>query len=182
MQRRRLTASLIALAALMYSAHSLAAERIHSPRFQDRLCPPEYPEAREWIEGFIRVDHMGGRLRSLFGEAAPASISEITLLDDRADAAACSYLATLYDQLINTKVRISEQSDAYYLHDVSFYKGGDFYFVAIGGGVLTGENPHVQGQEVLWGSHVTGVSVYDKTTMEFVDWEWLYDELHPEEK
>ena len=54
--------------------------------------------------------------------------------------------------------------------------------MAIGGGVLTGENPHVQGQEVLWGSHVTGVSVYDKTTMEFVDWEWLYDELHPEQK
>lgn len=179
MNRNRFIMASVLFVALAWSAVGSGSERLYTPRYQDVSCPPEYPETRDWIERFMRVDHLGGRLKKLFGKAAPASISEVRLLKDESDAAVCSYFGELYDLAINIQHRIFDQSEAYYIHDVSFYQGGEFYFVAIGGGILMEKHPDT-GQKVLVTSELNGVRVYDKKTLEVVDWELLYDETCPD--
>ena len=162
---------LCALSATLCVSYGAAGDSIYNPRHIDRICPPEYPETRRWIEGFVRVSHMGGRLRQIFGSAAPASMAEVELLNDKDDRAACQHFARQYDNLINTQVRVFDGAEAWYLHDISFYKGGDFYFVAIGGGFIVDTNPENPDQEAAVFAEVDGVEVFYKGTFEFVDWE-----------
>ena len=148
---------------------------IYTPRYHDQACPPEYPESRRWIEGFIRVDHMGGILRRFFGDATPESMQDVRLLVDKHDSDVCEYFRHLYDKMINKQVRLFEGAEAQYWHDVTFYEGGEFYFVAIGGGFLIEEDPEQPGKERFGKSRGSGVNVYLKQDFVNVPWAFLDD-------
>lgn len=145
------------------------SRNIYKERYPDRLCPPEYRESREQMERFM-AGRRQEKMREHFGDSAPTSMSELQLLNDQEDAAACEYLSLMYDGLINKQVRLFEGGDALYWFDFSFYKGGDFYFVAIGGGFFIEENPETGVERIATNSAAgSGMAVYRKKSFEKID-------------
>ena len=162
--KRLLSGVLVATVGFTFLSLALAetdqrSHEIYTPRYEDGACPPEYPESRARMEAFIQAAHMGGELRRFFGNAAPRSMQDVRRLTVEDHAGACAFLANQYDKMINTQVRLFDGSDAYYWHDLTFYEGGDFYFVAISGGFFIEEDPENPGKERIATRHGRGVEV-----------------------
>ncbi len=175
-----------ALSALLFMSGSSAQQFgskwdsvIYEPRYIDRICPPEYPETRSFMEAFMRMDHWIGRFREVFPDAAPASMTNIKVLTDAEDAEACSFFTQRWERSINRQVRLFKDSQPYYLYDITFYKGGEFYFVVVGGGLLIEEDPDGSGEERRVGGY-RDVYIYDQRDLTSIDWEPIWRMLQPE--
>lgn len=149
---------------------------IYEPRHIDRICPPEYPETRSFMEAFMSMEHWIGRFREVFPDVAPESMADIKVLTDAEDSEACLFFTRRWERSINRQVRLFEGSDPYYLNDITFYKGGEFYFVVVGGGLLIEEDPDGSGEERRFGNH-TGVIVLDPRNLTRIDWESMWRKL-----
>lgn len=164
--------SVLALSAFADAQDAPRSGEIYNPRYTDRLCPPEYPDSQLKMLQFMTASPGFGihKLRKHFGDSAPASMEEIRLLNDADDAEVCEYFGLLLDKLINTQTRLFEGGKAEYWHDLTFYEGGDFYFIAISGGFLVQEHPD-DPDKVRYGKHSgggDGMSIFHKDSLEQV--------------
>lgn len=172
-----------ALSALLFMSASSAQQFgskwdsvIYEARYIDRICPPEYPETRSFMEAFMQMEHWIGRFQEVFPDVAPESMADIRVLTDAEDAEACSVFIHRWERSINRQVRLFEGSYPYYLYDVTFYKGGDFYFVVVGGGFLIEEDPDGSGEERRVGGN-SGIYIYDQRDFTMIDWEPMWRKL-----
>ena len=150
-----------------------ASMEIYEQRYIDRFCPPEYPENQEHIIMVIELGHTGEKMRKVFGEAAPESMNDITLLSDETDPSACMHFSQKYESLINKQARFFDGGEAEYWHDLTFYQSSHFYFIVIGGGLLIQEDPNQPGNESVGTSSIGGIEIFYKDSLEWVDLELM---------
>lgn len=170
-----LLASIVLAQTFGNQAHRVTFE----PRYTDRLCPPEYPETRAMMREFMQKPELITRFQTVFPESSPRSFSDISLLTDKEDAEACSHFSHQWESAINRKAQLFEDGESHYVRDITFYKGGGFYFVVAGGGTLMEKDPDGSGEERWYGWGNNGVYVYDGLTDMSVDWECLWEALQP---
>ena len=148
---------------------------VYEERYIHRVCPPEYPQNLDYMIKVVEFGSTGKKLRRFFGNAAPDSIDDITLLVDEKDASACSHFRQLYNQLINKQARFYAGGEAEYWHDLTFYQSQEFYFIVIGGGFLIQQDPKDPENEIIGSSSVPPLVIYDKRSLEPVHIHFLED-------
>ena len=171
---------LIILLCATYSLPGYAEKKnisleIYEKRYISQKCPPEYPGNLDYMIKLVEFGHTGTKMRRLFGDMAPKTMRDVTVLQDRTDASACQHFSQLYDKLINKPARLFEGGEAEYWHDLTYYQSDEFYFVVIGGGFLIQEDPNQPGKERIATSSVSGVEIFFKHSLEPVHFHLMED-------
>ena len=171
-----ITISLMLIAfSSVFAQSKMPGHHIDEKRYINSMCPPEYAANRNYLSRYLKADHLGGKLRRIFGESAPKSIDDIDLMRDETHGSGCWHFSQLYEQSINKQARFFEDGEAEYWHDFTFYQSSEFYFIVSSAGFLIQEDPNQPGKERMGWFSTDPLTIYDRHSLEPIQIDFMDD-------